>query len=113
MARLTLNLVRLTSVAVAVFGSTAAHAEPLTLTASHNVTHDANFARTPTPVSDTINTTTVSLSATPSISEGGSIVYTVSTGSQVAGSDRGSPKSSAQQITCSAGMCCDRRPPKP
>ena len=61
MARLTLNLVRLTSVAVAVFGSTAAYAEPLTLTASHNVTHDANFARTPTPVSDTINTTSLQL----------------------------------------------------
>jgi len=60
-ARLTLNLVRLTSVAVAVFGSTAAYAEPLTLTASHNVTHDANFARTPTPVSDTINTTSLQL----------------------------------------------------
>lgn len=61
MARLTLNCVRLTSVAVAVFGSTAAYAEPLTLTASHNVTHDANFARTPTPVSDTINTTSLQL----------------------------------------------------
>jgi len=39
----------------------AAYAEPLTLTASHNVTHDANFARTPTPVSDTINTTSLQL----------------------------------------------------
>ena len=60
MARLTLNLVRLTSVAAACC-SMAAYAEPLTLTASHNVTHDANFARTPTPVSDTINTTSLQL----------------------------------------------------
>jgi len=60
-ARLTLNLVRLTSVAAAACGSIAAYAEPLTLTASHNLTHDSNFARTATPISDTINTTSLQL----------------------------------------------------
>lgn len=60
MARLTLNLVRLTSVAAACC-SMAAYAEPLTLTASHNLTHDSNFARTTTPISDTINTTSLQL----------------------------------------------------
>lgn len=61
MARLTLNLVRLTSVAAAACGSIAAYAEPLTLTASHNLTHDSNFARKATPISDTINTTSLQL----------------------------------------------------
>lgn len=61
MARLTLTLVRLTSVAAAACGSIAAYAEPLTLTASHNLTHDSNFARTATPISDTINTTSLQL----------------------------------------------------
>lgn len=34
---------------------------PLTLTAAHNITHDSNFARTETPISDTINTTSLQL----------------------------------------------------
>ena len=38
-----------------------AWADPLTLTASHNIAHDSNFARTETPISDTINTTSLQL----------------------------------------------------
>lgn len=61
MARSTLNLVRLTAFAAAIVCALAVHAEPLTLTASHNLTHDSNFARTQTPISDTINTTSLQL----------------------------------------------------
>ncbi|MDE2594941.1 MAG: hypothetical protein KGL57_11955 [Burkholderiales bacterium] len=35
--------------------------DPLTFTASHNIAHDSNFARTETPISDTINTTSLEL----------------------------------------------------
>lgn len=61
MARSTLNLVQLTAVAAAAVCCVASRAEPLTLTASHNLTHDSNFARTETPISDTINTTSLQL----------------------------------------------------
>lgn len=49
------------AVAVAALSAVGAQAEPLTLTASHNWVHDSNFARTETPISDTINTTSLQL----------------------------------------------------
>lgn len=53
--------VRVIAAAVGLLSGAAAWAEPLTLTAAHNLAYDTNFARTEVPLSDTINTTSLQL----------------------------------------------------
>src|SRR4029077_12897662 len=56
-----------------------------------------------TTVSDDVDTTTVSLTATPSASEGGTITYTASVGAPVTGSDVTVTLDNGQTITIAVG----------
>ena len=56
-----------------------------------------------TTVSDDVDTTTVSLTATPSASEGGTITYTASVGAPVTGSDVTVTLDNGATITISVG----------
>ncbi|MGE5451726.1 MAG: hypothetical protein ACM3VZ_07760 [Acidobacteriota bacterium] len=62
MARFPFSIsLRAVAAAAALVCIPVAQAEPLSLTASHTVARDSNFARTETPISDTINTTALQL----------------------------------------------------
>ncbi len=59
--RMNRNSIGLVAAALASLAATGAHAEPLSLTASHTWTHDSNLARTQNPISDTVNVTALQL----------------------------------------------------
>ncbi len=56
-----------------------------------------------TTVTDTIDVTTATLTATPSVVEGGTITYTVSLGAPVTGSDVSVPLANGQTVTIPVG----------
>ncbi|CAM4118955.1 Putative secreted protein (Type I secretion substrate) [Pseudomonas reidholzensis] len=64
----------------------------------------ANSTQVSTSVTDTQDTTTVTLTATPSVNEGGTIVYTASVGAPVTGSPVVVALANGQSITIAVGQ---------